>query len=157
MFHVYGDTFIANEGLTNLGLCSALRAFEKKGIITMPRLLWHRTSVFRSHLKDSIASYDTKGHVEDIFEPGSLRVPFSVTSCDTREEAEDLFLPGSPSVIKGEIDSDNVKGIIHCQNQGARAACSGMTQVRQLVKYELKIHLLTWCWNYILALQGGFC
>jgi hypothetical protein len=28
IFHVYGDDTIAGEGLQNLGLCSALRAFE---------------------------------------------------------------------------------------------------------------------------------
>jgi hypothetical protein len=27
-FHLYGDVTIASEGLQNLGLCAALRAFE---------------------------------------------------------------------------------------------------------------------------------
>jgi hypothetical protein len=30
IFHLYGDVTIAGEGLQNLGLCSALRAFEKE-------------------------------------------------------------------------------------------------------------------------------
>jgi hypothetical protein len=34
------------EGLQNLGLCSALRAFEQGGIFIMPHLLWHGASVF---------------------------------------------------------------------------------------------------------------
>jgi hypothetical protein len=52
--------------LQNLGLCSALRAFEQGGIFIAPRLLWHRASVSPvssegpSH---SLASYDTQGDV----------------------------------------------------------------------------------------------
>jgi hypothetical protein len=29
-FHLYGDVIIAGEGLQNLGLCSAVRAFEQE-------------------------------------------------------------------------------------------------------------------------------
>jgi hypothetical protein len=46
IFHLYGDVVIAGEGLQNLTLCSALRAFEQGGIFIVPHLLWHRTSVF---------------------------------------------------------------------------------------------------------------
>ena len=46
VFHLYGDVTIAGEGLQNLGLCSALRAFEQGGIFIVPHLLWHGTSVF---------------------------------------------------------------------------------------------------------------
>jgi hypothetical protein len=59
IFHLYGDITIAGEGLQNLGLCSALRAFEQGGI-----LLWHGTLVFPvssegpPHL---VAFYDTHG------------------------------------------------------------------------------------------------
>jgi hypothetical protein len=45
IFHSYGDVTITGEGLQNLGLCSALRAFEQGGLIVVPHLLWHRTSV----------------------------------------------------------------------------------------------------------------
>jgi hypothetical protein len=45
IFHLYGDVTIAGEGLQNLGLCSALRAFEQGGIFIVPHLLWHGTSV----------------------------------------------------------------------------------------------------------------
>jgi hypothetical protein len=45
-FHSYGDVTIAGEGLQNLGLCSALRAFEQGGIFIVPHLLWYRDSVF---------------------------------------------------------------------------------------------------------------
>jgi hypothetical protein len=34
-----GDVTIAGEGLQNLGLCSALRAFEQGGIFIVPHLL----------------------------------------------------------------------------------------------------------------------
>jgi hypothetical protein len=36
---IYGDITIAGEGLNNLGLCSALRAFEQGEIFIMPHLL----------------------------------------------------------------------------------------------------------------------
>jgi hypothetical protein len=39
IFHLYGDVIIAGEGLQNLGLCSALRAFEQGGIFIVPHLL----------------------------------------------------------------------------------------------------------------------
>jgi hypothetical protein len=38
-FHLYGDVTIAGEGLQNLGLSSALRAFEQGGIFIVPHLL----------------------------------------------------------------------------------------------------------------------
>jgi hypothetical protein len=34
----YGDVIITGEGLQNLGLCSALRAFEQRGIFIVPHL-----------------------------------------------------------------------------------------------------------------------
>jgi hypothetical protein len=43
------DFTIAGEGLQNLGLCSALRAFEEGGIFIVPHLLWHWARFFRSH------------------------------------------------------------------------------------------------------------
>jgi hypothetical protein len=52
IFHLYGDVTIADEGLPNLGLCSALSAFEQRGIFIVPQLLSHGISVFRSHPKD---------------------------------------------------------------------------------------------------------
>ena len=39
IFHLYGDVTIAGEGLQNLGLCSALRAFEQGGIFIVQHLL----------------------------------------------------------------------------------------------------------------------
>jgi hypothetical protein len=70
IFHLYGDVTSAGEGLQILDLCSALRAFEQGGIFIVPHLLWHGTSVFPvssegpPHL---VASYDTRGDVEDLF------------------------------------------------------------------------------------------
>jgi hypothetical protein len=69
IFHLYGDVTIASEGQQNLGLCSALRAFEQGGIFIVPHLLQHRTSIFPvssegpPHL---VAFYDTRGDVEDL-------------------------------------------------------------------------------------------
>jgi hypothetical protein len=37
--HLYGDIAIAGEGLQNLGLCSALRAFEQGEIFIVLHLL----------------------------------------------------------------------------------------------------------------------
>jgi hypothetical protein len=68
--HVYGDVTNAGEGLQNLGLCSALRAFEQGGIFIVPHLLWHVTSVFPVSFETpphSIASYDMHGDAEDLF------------------------------------------------------------------------------------------
>jgi hypothetical protein len=45
-FYLYRDVTIAGEGLQNLGICSALRAFEQGGIFIVPHLLWNGTSVF---------------------------------------------------------------------------------------------------------------
>jgi hypothetical protein len=39
IFHLYEDVTIADEGLQNLGLCSALRAIEQGGIFIVPHLL----------------------------------------------------------------------------------------------------------------------
>ena len=39
IFHLYGDVTITGEGLQNLDLCSALRAFEQGGIFIKPQLL----------------------------------------------------------------------------------------------------------------------
>jgi hypothetical protein len=38
-YTVYGDVIIAGEGLQNIGLCSALRAFEQVGVFIVPHLL----------------------------------------------------------------------------------------------------------------------
>jgi hypothetical protein len=39
MYHLYGNVNTVNEGLQNLGLCSALRDFEQEGIFIVPHLL----------------------------------------------------------------------------------------------------------------------
>jgi hypothetical protein len=70
IFHLYGDVTIAGEGLHNLGLCSALRAFEQGGIFIVPHLLWHGASVFPVSSEEPpnlVAFYDTQGGVEDLF------------------------------------------------------------------------------------------
>jgi hypothetical protein len=46
IFHLYGDVTIAGKELQNLGLNSALQAFEQGEIFIVPHLLWHGASVF---------------------------------------------------------------------------------------------------------------
>jgi hypothetical protein len=46
ILHLYGNVTIAGEGLQNLGLCSALGAFEQGGIFIVPHQLWHGTLFF---------------------------------------------------------------------------------------------------------------
>jgi hypothetical protein len=71
IFHFkHGDVTIAGKGLQNLGLCSALRAFVQGGIFIVPHLLWHGTSVFPVSSEGplhSVAFYDARGDVEDLF------------------------------------------------------------------------------------------
>jgi hypothetical protein len=65
-----GDATIAGEGLQNLGLCSALRAYELGGIFIVSHLLWYGTSVFPVSSEDpqqSVAFYDTHGDAENLF------------------------------------------------------------------------------------------
>jgi hypothetical protein len=38
-FHSYGNVTINGEGLQNLGVCSALMAFDQGGIFIVPHLL----------------------------------------------------------------------------------------------------------------------
>jgi hypothetical protein len=79
IFHLYGDVTNAGEGLQNLGLCSALRAFEQGGIFIVPHLLRHGTSVFPVSSEGPphfVASYDTQGDVENLFLTGFSRVPY---------------------------------------------------------------------------------
>jgi hypothetical protein len=88
IFHLYGDVTITGEGQQNLGLCSALRAFEQGGISIVPHLPWHGASIFPvssegpPHL---IASYDSHGDEEDLFLPGSSRVHRCHKFCKTNK------------------------------------------------------------------------
>jgi hypothetical protein len=59
-----GDVTIAGEGLQNLGLCSALRAFVYRATPTLTRDLGF--SVSSEGPPHSVASYDTHGGVEDL-------------------------------------------------------------------------------------------
>jgi hypothetical protein len=93
IFHLYGDVTITGKGLQNLGLCSALRAFEHRGIFIVPHLLRHGALVFPVSSEEpphSVASYDTHGDVEDLFLHRSWRSP-SVASYDMQRDAEDLY------------------------------------------------------------------
>jgi hypothetical protein len=48
IFHLYGDVTITGEGLQNLGLCSALRAFEQGGIFIVTRNLGFSGLIWRT-------------------------------------------------------------------------------------------------------------
>ena len=80
IFHLYGDVTITGEGLQNLGLCSALRAFEQGGIFIVPHLLWHRASVFPVSSEGpphSVFFYDTLGMWRIYSTPDPHRSPIS--------------------------------------------------------------------------------
>ena len=70
IFHLYGDVTFTGEGLQNLGLCLALKAFQQVGIFIVPHLMWHGASVFpvpSEGLPHSVTFYDTHGDVDDLF------------------------------------------------------------------------------------------
>jgi hypothetical protein len=52
IFNLYGDVTITGEGFQNLGLCSALRAFEQGRVFIVPHLLPQGPWFFQSHPKD---------------------------------------------------------------------------------------------------------
>jgi hypothetical protein len=56
-FHLYRNVIITGEELHNLGLCSAVRAFEQGGIFIVPHLLWHGTSVFSGLIHSPFTTY----------------------------------------------------------------------------------------------------
>jgi hypothetical protein len=95
IFHSYGDVNITSERLQNLGLCSALRAYEQGGIFIVQHPRWHRTSVFP-------VSSEGPPHLIIIYDsqrgwPNLTRIhtgPHIVASYDTQRDFEDLFLPG---------------------------------------------------------------
>jgi hypothetical protein len=95
MFHLYGDVTITCGGMQNIGLCSALRAFEQVGIFIMPHLLWHGTSVFPVSSEGppySVASYDTHEDVEFLlFLTWIVTGTHSLASYDMQGDAKDLF------------------------------------------------------------------
>jgi hypothetical protein len=69
-FHLYADVTITGKELQNLGLCSALRAFEQGGIFIVP----YGTSVFPVSFEGpphSVVSYDTQR--ENLFLPGFFK------------------------------------------------------------------------------------
>jgi hypothetical protein len=62
ILHPHGDVTIADERLQNLGLCSALRAFQQGGIFIVPHLLWHMTSILKKKRPlQLVASCDKQG------------------------------------------------------------------------------------------------
>jgi hypothetical protein len=71
IFHLflYGNVTITSEGLWNLSLCLALRAFEQRVIFIVPHPLRLGASVFSvssEGLPHSVAFYDIQRDVEDL-------------------------------------------------------------------------------------------
>jgi hypothetical protein len=99
IFHLYGDVNIAGEGLQNLGLLSALNAFDQVYLAT-PAMTWGLGfPVSPEGPTYVVAFYDTQGDVED----GSILTQIltgyhSIASYDTQGGVEDLFLPWSSRV-----------------------------------------------------------
>jgi hypothetical protein len=76
---------IASERLQNLGLCSALRAFEQGGIFIVSHLLWHGASGFPVSSEGpphSVASYNTWGCGVSILTQILTGIKYLVTVCD---------------------------------------------------------------------------
>jgi hypothetical protein len=88
LLHLYGDVTITGEGLRNLGLCLALRAFEQGGILIVPHPMLHGASVFPvlsegpSH---SVASYDTRGCGGSILTRILTYIYISVCVCNEKQ------------------------------------------------------------------------
>jgi hypothetical protein len=86
------DVTISDEGLQNVGLCSALSAF------IVPHLLWHVMDLFCGLLRKTALFnrllWFARGCGGSIL-TRILTGPHSVVSKDTQGNDEDLFLPGS--------------------------------------------------------------
>jgi hypothetical protein len=94
IFHLCGDITIAGEWLQNLGLCSALKAFQQGGIFIVPHLLWHGTLVFpvSSEGPPQDLYRATPAVTRDLgFPVSSEGPPHLVAFYDTRGDVEDLF------------------------------------------------------------------
>jgi hypothetical protein len=61
----YGDVIIIGEGLQNLGLCSALKAFEQGGIFIVSHLLRLDFSGLPKDIQSPLTT--TQGDVENLF------------------------------------------------------------------------------------------
>jgi hypothetical protein len=78
IFHSYGDVTIASKRLQNLGLCSALRPLSSEGSLSCHTHCNTEPQFFRSHPKNRshlVAFYEKQRDAEDLFYPGSSRVP----------------------------------------------------------------------------------
>jgi hypothetical protein len=101
IFLLYSDVQIASA--PNLGLCSALRAFEQNGIFIVPHLLWHGTSVLpdrrlQSPLTTHKGMWRTYSNTDPHGSPISRLLRHS-------RGAEDLLYPHG---VYGEISSSNL-------------------------------------------------
>jgi hypothetical protein len=75
IFHLYGDITIAGEGLQNLGLCSALRAFEQEGIFIVTRGIG-----FSGHIRTTSTFSRVLRHVRGCGGPILTRIPHGMES-----------------------------------------------------------------------------
>jgi hypothetical protein len=104
IFHLYGDVTIAGEGLQNLGLCSALRAFQQGGIFVVLHLLWHGTSVF---------TVSSEGPPHLVASSGGLLVPEGLYSPVAK-----YFSTWFKIRIWIELSRKNVNFVNSSQNEG---------------------------------------
>jgi hypothetical protein len=70
--HLYGDITIADEGLQNFGLCSALRAFEQGWIFIVPYLLVHRALGFSGLIRKTAPFSRLLRHTRGCGGPGPI-------------------------------------------------------------------------------------
>jgi hypothetical protein len=76
IFHLLKTSPLSVKGCKILAHARRPRAFEQGGIFIVPHLLWHGTSVFPVSSEGpphSVASYDTRRGVKDLFSPGFSR------------------------------------------------------------------------------------
>jgi hypothetical protein len=92
IFHLYGDVTITSEGLQNLGLRTALRAFEQGEIFIVRHLLWQETSGFSGLIRTRTLLRQTRGCGESIL-TWILTGSHSIASYDTQGDMEDLYNP----------------------------------------------------------------
>jgi hypothetical protein len=70
IFHIHVDVTITGERIKKIRPMLGVQSFEQEGVFIVPHLLRHGTSVFPVSSEGpphSVAFYDTKGDVADLF------------------------------------------------------------------------------------------
>jgi hypothetical protein len=76
--HIDGVLTFTGEGLHNLGLCSALRAFEQRGSFIVPQPLWQVTWIFLGASVLSEGSPHSVGSAKDLTDSQQVEVSHDI-------------------------------------------------------------------------------